>query len=248
MIAVYGCTGMAGAALCHALLRADAEVRLVGRHRGRLEALAARLPRPAELAVAAIDDRAALIAAFVGCRVVVNAAGPFAALGDGVVTSAIACGSHYLDLCAEPAALRRVIETCDAAARHAQVAVVPGAAFAVAMGDLLAATAAARLLGHHDDGPTVRHTAGRRLAGAPPVSVAVGYLFDDLALPPGAQASLFANLHAPTLVWRRDRWDEERPGRRQRSFNPGPRPPDHDAAKAARRSARWTPGLRLKDR
>jgi Saccharopine dehydrogenase NADP binding domain len=228
IVAVYGCTGMAGAALCRALVAAGAHVRLVGRHRGRVEALAATLPG-AEVALAAVDDRAALLAAFVGSRVVVNAAGPFAELGEGVVTSAIACGSHYLDLCAEPAALRRVIETCDAAARRAQVAVVPGAAFAVAMGDLLTASAAARLLGHHDDGPTVRHTAGRRLVGAHPISVAVGYLFDDLALPPGAQASLFANLHAPTLVWRRDRWDEERPGRRQRSFNPGPPPAPHEA-------------------
>jgi hypothetical protein len=49
-------------------------------------------------------------------------------------------------------------------------------------------------------------------------------LFDDLSLSPGAQASVFANLHAPMVAWRRDRWDAERPGRHQRTFNPGPAP------------------------
>ena len=227
-VAVYGASGLAGASLCRALAASGMQVHLVGRDRGKLEAAAATLPPGAayEISVAAAEDRAKLVAAFVGARVVVNAAGPFASVGDAVVTSAIAAGCHYLDLCGEQAVLRHVFERCDAAARHAEVAVVPGAGFAVAMGDLLAATAAARLLEHHDDGPTVRHIAGKRLTSAEPLAISVAYLFDDLTLSAGAQASVFANLHAPMVVWRRDRWDTERAGRRARSFNPGPPPAD----------------------
>ncbi|MBK7534115.1 MAG: saccharopine dehydrogenase NADP-binding domain-containing protein [Myxococcales bacterium] len=227
-VAVYGASGLAGASLCRALAASGMQVHLVGRDRSKLEAAAATLPPGAayEISVAAVEDRAKLVAAFVGARVVVNAAGPFASVGDAVVTSAIAAGCHYLDLCGEQAVLRHVFERCDAAARHAEVAVVPGAGFAVAMGDLLAATAAARLLEHHDDGPTVRHIAGKRLTSAEPLAISVAYLFDDLTLSAGAQASVFANLHAPMVVWRRDRWDTERAGRRARSFNPGPPPAD----------------------
>jgi short subunit dehydrogenase-like uncharacterized protein len=170
LIAVYGASGMAGTALCRALIAAGAELRLVGRSAAHLDAVAALLGAGSRH-VAASDDRAALIAAFVGTRAVVNAAGPFAKLGDAVVTSAIACGSHYLDLCGEQAVIRHVFEHCDAAARHAQVAVVPGAGFAVTLGDLLAASATAQLLAYADDGPTVRQVAARRLSSASPLFV-----------------------------------------------------------------------------
>ncbi len=227
LVAVYGASGMAGGAICRALARSGnpkAALRLVGRDRGRLEEVAASLPACEGVRVAGAEDRVALAAAFVGCKVVVNAVGPSAPLGDEVVQSAIACGSHYLDVCAEQAVLRRVVERCDAAARHGHVAVVPGAGFSAALGDLLAAAATAQLLGHKDDGPTVRQAPGPRLSSAEPIDVAIGYLFDDLTLSPGAQSSVFANLHAPMVAWRRDRWDAERPGRRQRTFHAGPAP------------------------
>jgi Saccharopine dehydrogenase NADP binding domain len=219
-IAIYGASGMAGAAIARALDSAPGatgSLRLVGRDGARLEAAA--VPGAA-VHVAAAEDRAALIAAFTGCRVVVNAAGPFAQLGDPIVASAIAAGCHYLDLCAEQAVVRHVFERHDAPARHGQVAVVPGAAFS-AIGDLLAASATARLLDVKDEGPTVRQVALRRLASPEPIELAIGYLFDELSLSPGAQASVFANLHAKVSAWRRDRWDEERPGRHQRTFNDG---------------------------
>lgn len=226
LFAVYGASGVAGSSLSRALVAAGARVRWVGRSRERLAQAMASCPGapPQELALAAADDGAALRAAFDGAAVVINAAGPFAEVGDEVLAAAIAAGCHYLDLCAEQAVLRHVFEAFDAAARHAEVAVVPGAGLACALGDLLAAAAAARLLGHEDEGPVVRSTAGARLASAPPLALSIGYLFDDLALPAGAQASVFANLGAPMVVWRRDRWDPERPGRRTRAFNPGPPP------------------------
>lgn len=238
-LAVYGASGVAGSALARALVAAGARVRWVGRSRERLTEAMASCPgaRPEELALAAADDRAALIAAFSGAAVVVNAAGPFAEVGDEVLAAAIAAGCHYLDLCAEQAVLRHVFERFDAAARHAEVAVVPGAGLACALGDLLAAAAAARLLEHQDEGPTVRSAPGARLGGEPPLTLAIGYLFDDLALPAGAQASVFANLGAPMVVWRRDRWDPERPGRRTRAFNPGPPPPASELAPERARGA-----------
>lgn len=238
-LAVYGASGVAGAALGRALAAAGARVRWVGRSRARLATAMASCPtaRPEELALAEADDHAALVAAFAGAAVVVNAAGPFAAVGDGVLSAAIAAGCHYLDLCAEQAVIRRVFESFDAAARHAEVTVVPGAGLASALGDLLAATATARLLDHHDEGPTVRDAEGARLGGAQPLALSIGYLFDDLALPAGAQASVFANLGAPMVVWRRDRWDPERPGRRTRTFNPGPMPDGAELAPARARGA-----------
>lgn len=234
---MYGASGLAGASLCAALRGAGFAVRLVGRDRARLERAAAELGDGAPVHVARADDRGALAAAFVGAQVVVNAAGPFATLGEEVVASAIACGCHYLDLCAEQAVLRRVFERRDAEARRAEVAVVPGAAFSVALGDLLAARAAAELLEHRDDGPTVRHVAAPRLRSAEPLALSIGYLFEDLTLPPGAQASVFANLHAPLVAWRHDRWDPERPGRRQRTFNPGPFPGEPEERASYEREA-----------
>ncbi len=222
-LAVVGATGVAGRALGAALrsLAPSAPLRLVGRDRAQLEALAAQLGGPVDVALAEVGDRAALQRAFAGCAVVASAAGPFAPLGDHAVHAAIASGCHYLDLCAEQAVIRRVFERCDAAARHGKVAVVPGAGFTVTAGDLLAAAAAAALLGHDDVGPTVREAPGKRLTSAQPLSVAIGYLFDELTLSPGAQSSVFANLHAPMVAWRRDRWDAERPGWRRRTFHPG---------------------------
>jgi Saccharopine dehydrogenase NADP binding domain len=232
-IAVYGATGLAGTALSRALISAGLEVRLVGRSASRLRRAADTLPGHGGLHVAAHDDRGALLSAFLGARVVVNAAGPFALLGDAVVTSAIACGSHYLDVCNEQAVLRHVFEYCDASARHAEVAVVPGAAFWVALGDLLAAAATAQLIDHHDHGPTVRQVAGRRLTGSAPIAISVGYLLDHLTLSPGEQSSLFANLGAPMVAWRRDRWDAQRTGRLQRTFLPGDHAPgDGDASES----------------
>lgn len=222
-LAVVGATGVAGRALAAALrgLAPSAPLRLVGRDRAQLDALAAQLGGPVDVALAEVGDRASLQRAFAGCAVVASAAGPFAPLGDHAVHAAIASGCHYLDLCAEQAVIRRVFERCDAAARHGKVAVVPGAGFSVTAGDLLAAAAASALLGHDDPGPTVRDAPGPRLTSAQPLAVAIGYLFDDLTLSPGAQSSVFANLHAPMVAWRRDRWDAERPGWRRKTFHPG---------------------------
>lgn len=252
-LAVYGASGLAGSALSRALAGAGAKVRLVGRQRALLERVRAELPADARVEVRVADaaDRAALVAAFVGARVVVNAAGPYARLGDAVVASAVAAGCHYLDLCAEQAVLRHQFEAFDAAARHAGLAVVPGAGFAPALGDLLAATAAARLFGVDDEGPTVRETAGRRLGGEQPLAIAVAYLFDDLALSPGAQASVFANLHAPAVAWRKDRWDSERPGRRERGFTPGAGPsaePSADEAPSQAAGAKAAPARHATER
>lgn len=222
-LAIVGATGVAGRALAAAVrgLAPLAPLRLVGRDRVALDELAAALGGGVEVALADVGDRATLERAFAGCAVVASAAGPFAPLGDHAVHAAIACGCHYLDVCAEQAVIRRVFERCDAAARRGKVAVVPGAGFTVTVGDLLAASAAAELLGHEDPGPVTREAPGPRLTSAQPLSVAIGYLFDELTLSPGAQSSVFANLHAPMVAWRRDRWDAERPGWRRKTFHPG---------------------------
>lgn len=139
LLAVLGPTGYTGRLVVAEARRAGLPLRLVGRRREALEALAAAGD---ELAVADARDDTALRDAFAGVFAVVSCAGPFLDLGPAPVAAAIAAGAHYLDSSGEQAWTRLLQERLDADAAARGVAVLPCFGFDYVPGDLAARLAA----------------------------------------------------------------------------------------------------------
>jgi short subunit dehydrogenase-like uncharacterized protein len=142
-IAVYGATGFTGGFTAAEVRRRGLEPVLIGRDETRLRAVAG--DGGAEVRVAGLDDPDTLASALAGCAAVVNCAGPFTRLGEPVVRAAIAVGCHYVDTSGEQRYIHRILESYDAAARHAGVTVVPAMADDGGPGDLIAHLTAACL-------------------------------------------------------------------------------------------------------
>jgi short subunit dehydrogenase-like uncharacterized protein len=110
-IALFGATGFTGGLTADYLAsNAPEGMRwaLVGRNRGKLEAVRSRLtaatpeaPVP-ELLVAEADDEAALAQVAASARVVITTVGPYALHGAGLVAACAAAGTDYVDLTGEP--------------------------------------------------------------------------------------------------------------------------------------------------
>ena len=137
-VAVYGAGGHTGRFVLAELRRRGIPALAVGR-------AAAALPAGVPVRVAAVDDAPALDAAFAGCAVVINCAGPFLDTAGPVIAAALRVGASYLDVTAEQASALDVFERFDAPARAAGVAVIPAAGFYGGLPDLLATA----LLGTH---------------------------------------------------------------------------------------------------
>ncbi|MFC9993224.1 saccharopine dehydrogenase family protein [Nocardia sp. NPDC127526] len=137
-IAVYGANGHTAGHLLTELRRRGITPILVGRNAERLReaALAADLP-DAEIRLADLDDRAALVAAFTGADVVISALSAFAVLGAPVVEAAIAAGAHYTDTSGEQLFVKRVLEEYGDRAAATGVTVIPGITDNNLPGDLL---------------------------------------------------------------------------------------------------------------
>ncbi len=147
-LAVLGATGYTGRLVLEEARRAGLPLRLVGRRREALDALA----EPGEeTRVADARDEASLRAAFAEAAVVVSCAGPFLELGFAPVSAAVAAGAHYLDTSAEQEFVRGVHEKFGAAARAAGVVVIPAFGFDYAPGDLAARLAAEQVDGELDE-------------------------------------------------------------------------------------------------
>jgi len=130
-VAVYGAAGHTARFVLAELRRRGLAAIAVGRN-------AAKLPTDVPARDAAIDDPAALDAAFAGCAVVINCAGPFLDTAAPVIEAALRGGAHYLDVTAEQASAMDTFERFEAAARAAGVAVIPAAGFYGGLADLLA--------------------------------------------------------------------------------------------------------------
>lgn len=217
---VFGATGLVGRGVCRALAAWGLPFEIAGRSEAALAEVAAEVP-VAHAHVADARDAASLARAFAGARVVIDAAGPLADTAVPVLEAALTAGAHYVDVGGEQAALHRLHERHESAARRAGLVALPGAGLDCVIGDLAAAWAAAHVVGAVEDGDAVRTAPGARLADDRPLDeIAVSYVFDDLALSAGSQRALFGAAFERALVWRRDRWEAGRPGEVRR-VNPG---------------------------
>jgi hypothetical protein len=214
-IAIYGATGVTGTMVSEALA-GRAELVLLGRDRGKLDALAARV---GAARVAHPDE---LRDAIAGARVVIGCAGPFAEVGEPVLAAAIAAGAHYLDIAGEQAFLLAMYERYESAARRAHVCAIPGMGFEVAPGDLAAACAAQALCGVDDGDEPLRDERAPELAADDPLDeVTVTYVLDGFAPTPCGARSMRAALAGPGYVWRNERWDVIAPAAERRRVNAG---------------------------
>lgn len=143
-VAVYGATGYTGRLVAAELARRGAEFVVAGRNREKLERLAGDVGGP-QIAVAALDDPAALRAAFEPCAAVISCAGPFVLHGEPVVRAAIESSSAYLDTTGEQPFIRRVFEVHGPAAEQAGVPLVTAMGFDYLPGDMIASLTCAGL-------------------------------------------------------------------------------------------------------
>lgn len=143
-LTVYGATGYTGRLCAAEAVAAGLPLRLAGRRRDALEALAADLGTGAPVAVADASDPAALEAVAAGGGVLLNTVGPFERLGRPVVEAALSGGCDYVDISGEVSFLAWVYGQ-DRRAADAGVTLCPGAGVDGLAGDLLAAVAAGRL-------------------------------------------------------------------------------------------------------
>ncbi|GAA1604603.1 MULTISPECIES: saccharopine dehydrogenase NADP-binding domain-containing protein [Kribbella] len=134
-IAVYGGNGYQGKLVLAELVARGIRPIPVGRDRARLSAaaLAVGLDDP-EIRVAALEDEAALVAAFEDVEAVINCAGPFTGTGRRVIRAAAAARTPYVDTAGEQEYVKSVFDTF----AGAPVSVVPAANDGCVPVDLLA--------------------------------------------------------------------------------------------------------------
>src|SRR5438045_3376013 len=123
MIGVYGATGMLGRLVTARLDPGGMPTIRIGRSETALCRLATHTPSH-PIAVAALDDAAALERAIDGCHVLVNCA-PAEVSGDRLVRAALDAGIHYVDAAGEQHHIKHVFEQFDEEATQCDVAVVP---------------------------------------------------------------------------------------------------------------------------
>jgi short subunit dehydrogenase-like uncharacterized protein len=138
-VAILGATGFTGRLVLERAREAGLPLRLVGRSREALDALARE---GEDVRVADARSEAELLAAFEEASVVASVAGPFLELGPRPVAAAIAVGAHYVDVTGEQAFARLVFEGFGDSAAERDVVLLTAFGFLYAIGDLAARLAA----------------------------------------------------------------------------------------------------------
>lgn len=138
-LAVLGATGYVGGLVVERARELGLRVRLVGRSR---DALAALARDGEEVRVADAAHERELIDAFDGAFAVASTVGPFVERGTRPIAAAITVGAHYLDPNVEQAFTRTVFEGFGESAEERGVVLLPSLGVGYATGDLAARLAA----------------------------------------------------------------------------------------------------------
>ena len=127
---VYGATGFTGRLVAEYLAGhyADGSVKwaMAGRSLTKLEAVRDEIGAPADtpLVVADADDPASLRALAARTRLVLTTVGPYQLYGTDLLAACAAEGTHYVDLCGEPAWMRQMIDAHQETARASGACIV----------------------------------------------------------------------------------------------------------------------------
>jgi short subunit dehydrogenase-like uncharacterized protein len=127
-IVLYGATGFTGQLVAEymATRRTGLRIALAGRNVDKLATVrdAAALPATTELLRASSDDPASLAAMATRARVVLTTVGPYQLYGSDLVAACARTGTHYVDLCGEPAWMRAMIDAHDSTAKASGARIV----------------------------------------------------------------------------------------------------------------------------
>lgn len=123
-IIVYGATGFTGRLVAEYLagrygIGGPITWAMAGRSAAKLAQVRDEIGAPPDtpLVVADADDPASLDAMVARTRAVITTVGPYQLYGDALVAACARSGTDYLDLCGEPAWMRKVIDLHDDTAR-----------------------------------------------------------------------------------------------------------------------------------
>lgn len=124
-VLVYGASGYTGRLVAEYLAArygVGGELRwaMAGRDAAKLASVRDEIGAPSDTPLVAADagDPASLRALVGRARAVVTTVGPYQLHGSGLVAACAAAGTDYLDLCGEPAWMRRMIDAHEATARR----------------------------------------------------------------------------------------------------------------------------------
>jgi short subunit dehydrogenase-like uncharacterized protein len=114
-LVVFGATSFVGQILCRYLnerhgSRGDLNWAIAGRNPDKLDRVADELGLTVDQIVADADDPEALASLAKSTRVIVSTVGPYAKYGSMLVAAAVASGTDYCDLTAEPHWMRQMID------------------------------------------------------------------------------------------------------------------------------------------
>ncbi|HEX7946648.1 MAG TPA: saccharopine dehydrogenase NADP-binding domain-containing protein, partial [Phenylobacterium sp.] len=123
-IIVYGASGYTGRLVAEHLAErygvgGEVNWAMAGRSQAKLAEARDQIdaPKDTPLVVADANDPAQLAAMIGRARAIVTTVGPYQFYGSNLVAACAAAGVDYLDLCGEPAWIRRMIDTHEAAAK-----------------------------------------------------------------------------------------------------------------------------------
>ncbi|MCP4447550.1 MAG: hypothetical protein GY811_19750 [Myxococcales bacterium] len=192
MIIIYGASGHTGSLIAEALHGQELEFAMTGRDLVKLQTAAGGICDDVRCAQA--HDHDGLVDIFEDADVVVNCAGPFGLMGEGVVRAALAADCHYIDTAGEQDFVRSVYEQFESAARQAGRVIINACAFEVALGDWAANVAAAALNSPIAD------------------SISISYAVDNMQPTKGTRLSILDAMGKPGYRWDEDRWVPASPG------------------------------------
>ena len=188
-LAVLGATGYTGELVVERARELGLPLRLVGRRRDALEAMAVA---GEEIRVADARDDRALREAFDGAFAVASLAGPFLRMGDAPVAAAIDRHAHYLDTSGEQAFARLVYERYSGRAEANEVVVLTSFGFDYVPGDLASRLAAEGL--------------------EPLDEVIAAYSVSSMAASAGTRTTIGHVMSQPQVAWEGGRLIESRFG------------------------------------
>ena len=123
-IVIYGASGFTGRLVAEYLAQrygqgGELKWAMAGRDKAKLAAVRNEIGAPAAtpLIVADVGDPASLKAMAERAKAIITTVGPYQLYGEPLVAACAAAGTDYLDLCGEPAWMRRMIDAYDAKAK-----------------------------------------------------------------------------------------------------------------------------------